>query len=48
MIEDFTFLLRCPECDAIFWPQDGRLMRAGTIPQTDCEKCLKIQNKFKD
>ena len=38
----------CPVCDAIFWPQDGKLMRASTTPQEDCSKCLQLQKKFKE
>lgn len=46
MIEDFSFLLRCPECEAIFWPENGILMRLGTIPQETCFKCLEVQQQF--
>lgn len=48
MIEDFTFLIKCHICDAIFWPQDGKLMRASTVHQDDCSKCQQLQMKFKE
>jgi len=48
MIEDFTFLIKCPVCDAIFWPENGKLMRASTTPQEDCSKCLQLQQRFKE
>ena len=48
MIDDFTFLIKCPLCDAIFWPEHGKLMRASTTPQEDCSKCLQLQKKFKE
>jgi len=42
-MDDFSFLFECPECGAMFWPQNKLLMRACTIPQDDCQKCLEIQ-----
>jgi hypothetical protein len=42
-MDDFSFLLECPLCDASFWPMNNMLMRAGHIPQEDCPKCLDIQ-----
>ena len=48
MIEDFSFLLECPSCDAVFWPQNNILMRAGTTPQADCKKCLAIQSSIRN
>ena len=46
MIEDFSFMLRCPDCDAVFWPENKILMRLGFIPQEACEKCGEIQRRL--
>jgi len=46
--DDFQFVMTCPHCDAMFWPQNQVLMRAGTVPQEDCETCLKLQEMMAD
>jgi len=46
--DDFAFMFECPNCDAMFWPQNQMLMRAGTVAQEDCETCLKLQKIMAD
>lgn len=41
-------LMSCPFCDAVFmldgdfFNNEGRIVRAATTPQTDCEKCSQV------